>query len=552
MFKPYPFTIAALLAATPAFAQDRTAEIDRIFSWVKPGMPGCAVAVSHNGKVVVNRAYGLADLERDVAITPTSVFDAASVVKQFVSASVLILVEQGRISLSDDVRKYIPEMQDPGHKVTINHLLTHTSGVRDWTGMLRLAEGQPDALTLTLRQRGLDFAPGEEWSYSNSGYVLLKEIVARTSGMSFTDFTRKRLFEPLGMKSTTYLADVTDVVKNRALAYEKEGEAWKQDMHWGSERGGGGALMSTPTDLLIWNEALNNGGLGKFVTEKIHEPTTLDNGRKVGYARALFLDTNRGGRVVWHTGGSAGYGTYLGRFPEQGLSTAVMCNAGESAEASLYARRIFDVFVPASVGASAAANNATAPNLGGTAVTAAELNGRAGLYFNERTGQPLRMIVNNGRLGIAGAGPLVALAPDRFENRGGSLQFMSQAQFELHFLSAGQFEIITKEGSSVRYRRAQPYAPTTAELKAFGGRYESDEMGSVLEMVPEKGGLMMRFHRNPAKALHLTPVDRDIFMFGMMTVRFVRDRNGEVVGYDYGNPVVRKIRFTRLGANTSH
>src|SRR5262245_61250365 len=166
------FVVTALLVGTTADAQDKTSEIDKIFSWTTPSTPGCTVAVSQNGKLVVNRGYGSADLEREVPISPGTIFDAGSVTKQFVAAAILLLVEDSRLSLSDDVRKHIPELPDYGHKVTIDHLLTHTSGIRDWTGILPLTAGNEDALTMTLRQRGLNFAPGEEWLYSNSGYVL--------------------------------------------------------------------------------------------------------------------------------------------------------------------------------------------------------------------------------------------------------------------------------------------------------------------------------------------------------------------------------------------
>ncbi len=244
--------VTALLVGTPAYGQDKTGEIDKIFSWATPNAPGCAVAVSRHGKMVVNRAYGLADLERDVPLSTSSIFDAASIRKQFVAAAVLLLVEEGRLSLSDDVRKFIPELPDYGHKITLVHLLTHTSGLRDWIPLRNWANGSYDAMTMILRQRGLNFAPGEEWSYSNSGYVLLTEIVARTSGMSFSEFARTRLFEPLGMKTTTYVDDLRRVVKNRALAYEKEGDHWRMDMLLDNDRGGGGALFSTAADLLIW------------------------------------------------------------------------------------------------------------------------------------------------------------------------------------------------------------------------------------------------------------------------------------------------------------
>ncbi len=533
--------IIALFIGTTTYAQDKMNVIDTLFNWATPATPGCVCAVSQKGKMIVNRAYGSADLERDVPLSPNSVLDAGSVVKQFVAASVLLLVEDGSLSLSEDVRKYIPELPDYGHKITLDHLLTHTSGIRDWTGIRPLTEGDPDALTMTLRQRGLNFEPGEEWSYSNSGYVLLKEIVARTSGMSFSDFTQKRLWEPLKMKSTTYLTDMTDLVRNRALAYKKVKDHWKLDMLFGNDRGGGGALMTTASDLLIWNEALTNNTLGTFVTQKLQEPATLNNGRKLRYGRGLNVDTRGEDKLVWHSGGAAGYSTLAVRLPEHGLSIAIMCNADGEAS-SAYANRIFDLFLPP----AAAENNTPDANAGGASIAVSDLSDRAGLFFNEQTSQPLRLAVNKNTLAIAGGGPLIALASDRFRNQRASPFFMSQADFELQFLSADQFEIKTKEGEKIRYRRAQAYTPAASELNAFAGQYESNEMGSVLEVVPEKGGLVVRFYRNPAKALHLKPVDHDTFMVGMMTLRFLRDKEGKITGYNYSNPVVRNIRFTRL------
>jgi Beta-lactamase len=164
---------AALLVHRPADAQDKTAEIDKIFSWVTPNMPGCVAAASQHGKMIVNRAYGLADLERGVPWSTNSLLDVASIRKQFVAASVLLLVEDQRLSLADDVRKHIPELPDYGHTITLDHLLTHTSGLRDWVPLQNWANSNDAVMTLILRQRDLNFAPGEEWSYSNSGYVLL-------------------------------------------------------------------------------------------------------------------------------------------------------------------------------------------------------------------------------------------------------------------------------------------------------------------------------------------------------------------------------------------
>src|SRR5688500_1177034 len=198
------FVVIASLVGTPAYAQDKTGEIDKIFSGATPATPGCSVAVSQRGKLVVNRAYGSADLERDVPLSPSSIFDVGSVRKQFVAAAVLLLVEDGKLSLSDDVRKHFPELPDYGQKITVDHMLTHTSGIRDWTGLRGLLGGNVDnVMKLTLRQRGLNFAPGEGRSYSNSAYGMVTDLVARASGMSFAAFTRTRLFAPLGMKNTS-------------------------------------------------------------------------------------------------------------------------------------------------------------------------------------------------------------------------------------------------------------------------------------------------------------------------------------------------------------
>ena len=537
------FVAAALLVGTPAYAQDKTVEIDKIFSWAKPDAPGCAVAVSQNGKIVVNKTYGLADLERDVPITPNTIFDAGSVRKQFVAAAILLLVEEGKLSLADDVRKYIPQLPDYGHKITVDHLLTHTSGIRDWQPLLNLAGGDPDAMTMILRQRELNFAPGEEWSYSNSGYVLLPEIVARTSGMPFSEFARKRLFEPLGMKMTTYVDDPLRLIKNRALAYKKEANGWKMDMYLGNDRGGAGGLFTTAIDLVTWNDALTNNRLGAFVTQKLQEPTTLNNGRKLSYARGLQVEPfRRGGQLVWHSGGAAGYSTIAGRLPEQGLSVAITCNADGSAR-SAYAGRIFDLFLP--LGSISEANTPTG-NAGGEGVVPGDLSGRAGLFFDEKTGQPLRLAVNNNTLAIAGGGPLVVLAADRFRNQRKSVFFMSEAEFELRFLSADQIEIKTKDGVTTRYRRGQPFTPTAADLLAFAGRYKSDELMTVFEMTPGKDGLLGRANDAPGEPLVFKPVDRDTFQFAGVILRFTRDKAGKVAGLDFSNPALRKVKFTRL------
>ncbi len=529
--------LGVVVAAAPAVGQDRTAEIDSLFSFVTSETPGCAVGVSQRGQVLANRTYGLADVAQREPLTPRHAFDIGSTHKQFVAAAVLLLAEEGRLSLSDDIHQYLPELPDYGHPITVDHLLTHTSGIRDWTGLLPLAEEGADVLELILRQRGLNFVPGQAWSYSNSGYVLLKEIVARVGGMPFADFVRERVFEPLGMASSAYVEDILHGTGARALAYQKEGESWKEFMRLGNRRGGG-TVISTAGDLLKWNDALTNGRLGPYVTAKLQEPARLDNGRVLTYARGLIVETNRGRPMVWHSGGAAGYSSVLSRFADHGLSVAVLCNF-EPVSATALSARVADLFLPP-------VDPAAEPP-GPVAVPGVDVSGRAGLYFSVETGEPMRLAVNGGRLAIAGGGPLVPVSENRFRPQRATLFFRSEDAFELVFTSQDAFDIVSQEGQATRYQRAEPWTPTPGELQAVDGRYGSDELGRTFELVPGTAGLVFRVEGAPEEAIELEPVARDTYMVRLMILRVLRDAGGNVTGFSYGNPVVRDMRFTRLG-----
>ena len=471
-------------------------------------------------------------------------FDAASIRKQFVAAAILLLVEEKRLSLSDDVRKYVPELPDYGHTITLDHMLTHTSGLRDWTSLRNYNSGSDPAMPMILRQRNLDFAPGEEWSYSNSGYVLLTEIVARVTKTTFAEFARTRLFEPLGMKATIYVDDLRQVIPNRALAYEPQGKGWRMDMLIDHERGGGGALFSTARDLVAWDDALADGRLGTFITEKLREPAALKNGRKLDYGRGLFLNTNYAGPFFFHSGGAAGYRSILARFPGPGMSVAVLCNAGETSDdRDGFAARIFNLY-----NAPTGVRPPTAPvpsTENGVPIEGLDVASKAGLFFNEQTGRPLRLGAANSRLVVAGGGPLIAVTKDRFRIARPTTDLMSRDAFELQFLSADQFEYKTMEGQTTRYRRGQPGVLTAADLKAYAGHYASAELRAFFDIAPGRTGLMVRLNDPPGAGLEFTPVDRDTFQRGMITFRFRRNQAGAITSLDMNNPGIRSVTFAR-------
>ena len=530
------------VSSTTAQSQDRAARVDSIFRSITTETPGCGVGVSQNGKVVLTKAYGLAKLDNRTPLGASSLFDIGSTQKQFTATSILLLAQDGRLSLTDDIRKHLPELPDYGHTITIDNLLTHTSGIRDWTGLLPMAPEGTDAHALLLRQRGLNFVPGTEWAYSNGGYELAKMIVARASGMSFADFTRTRIFEPLGMKATAYVPDILQAGGNAALGYQKDGSGWKPYMRLGNNRGGG-AIVSTIGDMLTWQDALAAGRLGTFVTERLHQQTRLANGRQLDYARGVIVDSTPGGVVISHSGGAAGFSTWMGRIPEHNLSVAVSCNFDPVSATNLAGRVIDEVFLPPVDSQKLARWRATRP----VAVPGVDVSSFEGLYFDERTGEPMRLGVNNGRLMVANGPPLVPVSANSFRVPRRNAFFRSLDDPTLTFVDADRLEIRSMEGEVTRYRRAQAYTPAASELQSVDGRYESAELGSVFEIVAGSNSIAMRFENAPEKSLDLAPVERDAYMLRMMIVRFTRDASGRVTGFVYSNPVAKGIRFSRLG-----
>jgi CubicO group peptidase (beta-lactamase class C family) len=344
-----------LAVAAESGAQDKkAAAVDEVFSdLAKAGSPGCALGVYRGGKIVYSKGYGLANLEENVAITPQSVFDIGSTSKQFTAASILLLEKQGKLSISDDIRKYLPELPDYGQKITIVHLLNHTSGLRDYLTLMELAgintDGvttDEDALQMIVRQKALNFAPGSEWLYSNTGYFLLSVIVKRVSGKTLREFAAENIFTPLEMGHTQYRDDHTSLISNRAMAYDakEKGGGYSLDVSY-FEQTGDGAVHTSVEDLQKWDENFYSGQIGgkEFLAE-IQEQGKLNSGKVLDYAKGLHIADYRGLHTVSHGGSWGGYRAELLRFPEQHFSVACLCNVG-NANPSKRALQVADVFL---------------------------------------------------------------------------------------------------------------------------------------------------------------------------------------------------------------
>ncbi|HUF46543.1 MAG TPA: serine hydrolase [Vicinamibacterales bacterium] len=432
--------VLARPAAHAASRQDRTARVDALFARWTTSTPGCAVGVGQGGQVVLARAYGMADLERDVPNTPDTIFEAGSVSKQFTAAAVLALVDDGRLTLDDPVRQYVPELPDYGTPLTIRHMLTHTSGLRDW-GSLASISGWPrgdrrhthaHVVDILSRQRALNFAPGTRWSYSNSGYNLAAVIVARVSGMSFAEFSHARLFEPLGLTSTSWRDDYTRIVPKRAVAYAagRGGGPFRLNMPFEDVHGNGG-LLTTVGDLVRWNEHYDNPPPGAAArVARQHEAAVLTGGQTLEYAYGIYVRPYKGVREVSHSGSTAGYRAFLTRFPGERLSVAVLCNAA-SANPTQLAHAVADLYLGARANPDAPAPSPVAETRGPTSglardaafkPTASDLAAYAGTYTSDEVETTLTVEVRDGGLVITGRPDrVIRLQPhsgDRFDAAG--------------------------------------------------------------------------------------------------------------------------------------
>ncbi|AHG89155.1 beta-lactamase [Gemmatirosa kalamazoonensis] len=365
-----PLAAAALViacatsAATAAAQMPPNPAVDPIFAeWDRGDSPGCAVGAARNGRFVYERGYGMANLDYDVPNGPDIVYYVGSDSKQFTAAAIALLALDGKLSLDDDVRKFLPEMRDYGTPVTVRNLIHHTSGVRDVYALMslrgdRMEDVFPDsaALDLIFRQKGLGFAPGSAYSYSNSGYYLLAQIVKRVTGQSLREFADARIFAPLGMTHTHFHDDPGHPMKWRAMSYERDGAgAYRISYLQNFDKTGAGGLYTTLGDLLKWDENYYTHQVGGDALRRlIHTRGVLTTGDTLPYAFGNEERTYRGLRTTEHGGSLMGYKAYVLRFPDAHFSVFVTCNLGTIDPGPL-AHRVAEVYLGDRMTAPAAA-----------------------------------------------------------------------------------------------------------------------------------------------------------------------------------------------------
>ncbi|HXA10807.1 MAG TPA: serine hydrolase domain-containing protein, partial [Mycobacterium sp.] len=528
-------TLALIACSNRPLSKSVSDNVDRLFAeWNKPDSPGCSLGVSRNGTVVYEHGYGMANLDLGVAITPASVFDAASVAKQFTAMSILLLAQRRQLSLDDGVGKYIPNWGEHGHQITIRHLLTHTSGLRDAFLLQGLAPDTPEdtnqkIVNILVRARGLNFVPGTEFEYNNGAFTLLAGVVERVSGRALPAFAEANIFKPLGMTHTYFHDDATRIVPNRATGYSRAANGFQVAVRTYTDVVVGNAgLFTTVGDLLRWEQNLADVRVGDpALIAEMQKPAIATGWSETsGYGFGIEIARHRGLLTIGHGGGDEGRRAYVVRYPDRGLAIAVLCNLDDIDPAAV-SRSIADSFLadvfPESAGLETTGAAATPHPV---ALSLQELQNKVGLYHNLSEESVGRIFMREGKLmasenaSDSGGFELTPIGANRFVIVGTSVV----AEFAPPAAGKPQEISVTRAGAKPKVSQliTTPFRPSSAQLRAFEGTYTSEDVHGTYTVVPRDSGLVIQI---PTRSeIPLQPLFTDAFGGNILgVVKFSRD-----------------------------
>jgi CubicO group peptidase (beta-lactamase class C family) len=549
--------VCLLLAGSSpyAIADELTDKVDRIFvDWNTTSSPGCALAVVKDGRIVYEHGYGMANLELGVAISPQSVFDIGSVSKEITALAILLLEQDGKLKLDDDVRKYLPELPDYGPRITLRHMLHHTSGLRNYDDLFDL-EGIPeadlttdrDAFELTVRQKGVNFKPGEEFLYSDTNFFLMSLIVKRVTGLTLRQFAQERIFGPLGMTSTHFHDDHTMIVPRRATGYAPHnGGGFEMDMS-NFEQVGDGSVMTTVEDLFKWDQNFENPVVGgPDALRQLTTPGTLNNGQPIPYGMGLFIDHYRGLNWIHHAGEWVGYRAAFSRFPDQHFSTLLLCNCVGSMSPTAMSKQVADIYLTNEFTRTQKTNSENA-----SSVPASELRQYAGTYWSEKNGALRKFMVRDDKLIMVAPGTTYEMFPlggGQFE----AVEPDSEHKDKYVFQTAGTASPYRLEawegGARASYESVQGPATDASRFADYAGAYTNNELRATWTMVVHGGKLIRQQWMTEDEPLE--PAFYDGFIGdlseGQFLMHFNRDSSGRVISFDVATDMVRPMRFVRI------
>ncbi|HEV2154037.1 serine hydrolase [Bradyrhizobium sp.] len=525
--------------------------VDQLFAqWTGSGSPGASIAVIQNGEIIYGKGYGAANLEYGVPNTPATVFHLASVSKQFTAFAIYLLAQDGKLSLDDDVRKYVPKLHDFGKVITIRHLLHHTSGIRDQWNLLALAGWRlddeitdDDVARVLFQQTELNFKPGDQFLYSNSGYTLLAMVVKQVSGKMLPEFAKERIFDPLGMSHTHFQDNYGVVVKDRAYSYGRRRDGNYQYVALTYSTVGPSSLFSTVGDLARWDENFYTGEVGGLaLLAQMQERGKLNSGTEIAYASGLSIGKYRGLRMVEHAGGDAAYRTNILRFPDQHFSVVVLANAGDLNPAAL-SFAIADIYLKDQLQPTP-----DKPAFGDkpeVVVDPKVLDAYVGDY-ELRPGFIISFSKDNDHLVTRATGqpsfPMYAVSNIAFRLRVVPAEVVFDETVE-----GGQAQnaVLNQNGASLPLRRIAITKPKLERLKAYEGQFYSAELGVIYDVFVSDG--VLKVH-HPRGDIDLMPVGTDTFgaAFPIGNLRFACTDDGACNALLIDDGRVKELRFVRV------
>ena len=523
-------------------------KIDAIFKSYTDKTPGCAVAVTQNGTVIFEKGYGQANLEYSAPIVPGTKFHIASESKQYVAFCMLLLEKEGKLTLDDDIRKHLEYVPDFGHKITIRQLIYHTSGLRDQWQLLANAGWQLDdvitqghVIKLVSKQKALNFIPGEEWLYCNTGYTLMAEIVKKVSGLSLREYADKNIFQPLGMKDTHFHDNYQELVPGRAYSYNSAPGNRFQHAVLSYSIVGATSLHTTVQDEVKWLNNYETGTVGgKELVDKMYEVGTLNDGRKLPYAFAISIGKHKGWKQIGHGGGDAGFRTYACRFPEKGLGIVVFSNHGATNPTGL-TNQVADVFIPEVKEEPRPEEKALLTD----SVLMKKLQGR---YYSER-GDIAEMFWRDGKFfrknnfsGASSEMKLRVAANNQLQVDGGGLLMLDEKDKSSDSITS--FKLQNTNNILVYKRQPQVAQKITAE---FAGKYYGEETEAFYHVV-EKDGALTLAHRkyNDVPLKYIAPDQFTTPHWWMNHIRFIRDKKGKISAFEVNSGRILHLKYDRV------
>ena len=549
----------SMTAKTQPSDDESAKKVDAFLSqWDKNDMPGCSVGAVKDGRLVYKRAFGMANLDYDVPNTTLTLFNLASASKPFTAASIALLAQQGKLSLDDDIRKYVPEIPKYDEAITIRHLLHHTSGIREYQALVFFGGGSPDnalndkdILNMLARQKNISFAPGTKHQYSNSNYHLLGIIVGRVSRKSLRAFAEENIFKPLGMKNTRFFDNRNEVVKNRAAGYMVGQDKSISARASLFDLVGGGGVLTTVEDLALWDQNFYEPKVGnKELIQLLTSPGTLNNGEKTGYAFGLFLNKYRGLPVFKHSGNMQGYRAQTVTFSEQKFTAIALCN-NMAIFPSAIVEKLADIYLEGQLKPDVPSQKRVAETLPpAIALPEKEALRYAGIYANLETGKVFKLGLKDGKLINSGLLQYEIPVMPVSENRLLIVEGANVTELNPVFNKSGivsEIKILTKSGKSDVFVPVKPPLDSPEALSEYAGTYYSDELDANYKISLKGNNLSLQVSEDLKPTL--TAAYADVFTTGPINLSFTRDDKGKIAGFVFnsaaGGREVKGITFKR-------